>query len=125
MSFGIRRFAACAAIAIAGCLAGSDPARGHAFPVHATPGAGAVLGAAPPSVSITFDDMLEPIFSSVRVEDANGREVAKAPAAADRPDAAVLEVKLPSLGPGVYHVWWSAVARDGHRTVGDYTFTVK
>jgi len=125
MKFGIRRILICGAIAIASCLIGSGAARSHAFPVRASPGAGAVVHVAPANVAITFDDLLEPLFSTVRVEDANGQEVAKAAAAADRPDATVLEVKLPSLGPGVYHVWWSAVARDGHRTIGDYTFTVQ
>jgi hypothetical protein len=34
-------------------------------------------------------------------------------------------VSLPSLSPGTYRVIWSVVARDGHRTEGDYTFTIK
>jgi methionine-rich copper-binding protein CopC len=37
----------------------------------------------------------------------------------------LLEVSLPSLPTGNYHVFWSVVARDGHRTEGDYTFTIK
>jgi methionine-rich copper-binding protein CopC len=36
-----------------------------------------------------------------------------------------LQVGLPPLGPGVYKVRWSVLAVDGHRTQGDYTFTLK
>src|SRR5262249_3664576 len=115
----------CAAIAVASYLAAIDTVSSHAFPVRATPGAGAVLRVAPTSIVITFDDLLEPIFSTLRIEDTNGKEIAKAAAAPDRSDASVLELKLPALSPGSYHVWWSVVARDGHRTVGDYTFTLQ
>jgi methionine-rich copper-binding protein CopC len=34
-------------------------------------------------------------------------------------------VSLPPLPPATYRVIWSVVARDGHRTEGDYAFTIK
>jgi methionine-rich copper-binding protein CopC len=37
----------------------------------------------------------------------------------------VLEVSLPPLAAGKYRVFWSVVARDGHRTEGHFTFQVK
>ena len=37
----------------------------------------------------------------------------------------LLEADLKPLDPGKYHVFWSVVSRDGHRTEGDYTFRVK
>ena len=40
-------------------------------------------------------------------------------------DGTLLEVGLPSLPAGRYRVFWSVVARDGHRTEGDFSFTVK
>ncbi len=40
-------------------------------------------------------------------------------------DAMLLEVSLPPLSPGIYRVIWNVVARDGHRTEGDYTFTIQ
>jgi copper resistance protein C len=125
MRIGNRRRLLCGAIAAAMVHVGSGNAWGHAFPVRAVPGAGATVHEPPPRVEIAFDHMLEPMFSNVRVEDAGGKQIAQAAATADRPDASVLEVKLPALSPGVYHVWWTAVARDGHRTVGDYTFTLQ
>lgn len=37
----------------------------------------------------------------------------------------LLEVSVPKLSPGAYRVIWNVVARDGHRTTGDYTFVIK
>ena len=43
----------------------------------------------------------------------------------DSSDPKLLEVSVPRLPKGTYHVVWKVVARDGHRTSGDYEFTVK
>jgi hypothetical protein len=40
-------------------------------------------------------------------------------------DSTILEVSLPPLPPGNYRVFWSVVARDGHRTEGDFPFTIE
>jgi methionine-rich copper-binding protein CopC len=32
---------------------------------------------------------------------------------------------LPALPSGRYRVFWTVVARDGHRTEGDFSFRVK
>ena len=40
-------------------------------------------------------------------------------------DTTLLEVSVPRLPPGKYRVIWSVVARDGHHTQGDYTFSIK
>jgi methionine-rich copper-binding protein CopC len=106
-------------------LAPLGTAWGHAFPDHESPSAGARLATAPASVRIHFNGDIEPVFSKLRVTDEHKQQIAKAAAAKNRSDPKLLEVKLPKLAPGVYHVWWSVVARDGHHTKGDYTFTVK
>jgi len=43
----------------------------------------------------------------------------------DAKDSTLLEVSLPALPPGRYHVLWSVVARDGHRTEGRFPFRIK
>ncbi|HTP64591.1 MAG TPA: copper resistance protein CopC [Geobacteraceae bacterium] len=98
---------------------------GHAFPDHAEPRVGATLTISPGLVRIWFDSDLEPLFSTLTVRDASGRTVDRKDSRVDPSDATLLEVSLPRLTPGVYRVLWSVVARDGHRTSGDYTFTVK
>lgn len=97
---------------------------GHAFPRQAEPRVGATV-AAPSMVRIWFDGDLEPVFSKLTVQDLRGRQVDKGDGRVDPSDAALLEVTLPPLPAGTYHVFWSAFARDGHRTEGDYTFSVK
>jgi methionine-rich copper-binding protein CopC len=83
------------------------------------------VDASPPAVRIWFDGQIEPVFSKVRVEDADRRQVDKGDSRVDPDDRTLLEVGLPPLGPGKYRVYWSVVARDGHRTEGDYSFRVK
>jgi methionine-rich copper-binding protein CopC len=98
---------------------------GHVFPDHQSPGAGSVLSSSPQKVQIWFDGDLEPIFSTIKVENAEGHEIAKGAVASGQSDPTQLQVPLPTLGPGIYQVKWSVVARDGHRTEGQYTFIIK
>ena len=97
----------------------------HAFPDHSDPRVGHTVDAAPAEVRIWFDGEIEPVFSSIRVEDANQQRVDKGDGRVDARDKTLLEVSLPALGPGKYLVFWSVVARDGHRTEGRFPFRVK
>jgi methionine-rich copper-binding protein CopC len=96
----------------------------HAFPERMEPRVGVVTASPPGEVHIWFDADLEPTFSTLRVLDANGRQVNQDPARVSIKDASLLEVRLPQLAPGTYHVFWRVIVRDGHATEGDYTFTV-
>jgi methionine-rich copper-binding protein CopC len=98
---------------------------GHAFPDHSDPKVGATISSSPSSVRIWFDGDIEPVFSAISVRDSNGNRVDKGNARVDPPDSTLLEVSVPPLPPGKYRVIWNVVARDGHRTMGDYTFVVK
>jgi len=100
-------------------------AHGHAFPAHLDPRVGATVSGSPSVVRIWFDGDIEPIFSTISVQDASGKRVDKGNGHVDPPDSTLLEVSVPPLPPGTYRVIWSVVARDGHRTMGDYTFVVK
>lgn len=99
-------------------------ASAHVFPQHQEPGAGANV-TSPPQVKITFDGPLEPAFSTLTVTDATGKQANLAKAAVDPEQPAVISVALPALAAGRYTVHWAAVADDGHRTHGDYSFDVK
>ncbi len=104
---------------------GPSPCWAHAFPDRSDPRVGHTVEAPPPSVRIWFDGEIEPIFSSVRVEDDNKRQVDKGDGHVDARDGKLLEVSLPPLSPGRYQVYWSVVARDGHRTEGHFPFRIK
>jgi methionine-rich copper-binding protein CopC len=98
---------------------------GHAFPDHSDPKVGATVSDPPSMVRIWFDSDIEPVFSSIMVHTANGMMVDKGDSHVDPADSTLLEVSVPPLPPGQYIVIWSVIARDGHHTGGQYTFTVK
>ena len=107
-------------------LAASQLAHAHAFPTHEVPSAGAIVPAgAPEDVAIDFDDLLEPAFSSIVVADGKGEVVTKGKSMVDPANRKRMSVALNALIPGVYAVAWTAVATDGHRTQGHYTFTLR
>src|SRR5208283_5025918 len=99
--------------------------QGHAFPDHSDPRVGSTVSVSPTTVRIWFDSEMEPAFSTITVQDANGRRVDKGDGRVDASDATLLEVSMPSLPPGSYRVIWNVVARDTHRTMGDYKFTIR
>ena len=106
----------------AALLAWVAPAWGHAFPDHSEPRVGHTVDAPPPTVRVWFDSAIEPVFSTLRVEDVDKRQVDRADA---RVEGTLLEVSVPPLPPGRYQVFWSVVARDGHRTEGSFPFRIK
>ncbi len=98
---------------------------GHVFPHHSDPKAGSTVTTAPAVVRIWFDGDLEPAFSKIAIEDANGKKVDKGDTQVDPADPKLLHVGTSSLSPGKYRVAWDVVSRDGHRTNGDFSFTIK
>ncbi|WP_043203505.1 copper resistance CopC family protein [Paraburkholderia acidipaludis] len=110
-----------AALFVAAC----QLAYAHAYPKHQEPSAGATVPTTQKDVAIEFDDALEPAFSSIAVTDAQGKSVTSGKSAVDASDNKHMSVGLDALTPGVYTVAWVAVAADGHRTQGHYSFTVK
>lgn len=110
------RTLSCLALA---CLAA--PASAHAFLDHASPGAGAVLHAAPKSVSLVFTKDLD-ARSSVQIVDASGHGVTAGPTVVAGNH---IVAPLRPLAPGKYRVVWHAVSPDDHRTQGAYEFVIK
>jgi methionine-rich copper-binding protein CopC len=106
-------------------LAFPEFSSGHAFPDHSDPKVGATITVSPDHVRIWFDSELEPAFSTIMVHDAGGRIVDKKDGRVNPSNGTLLEVSVPRLPPGTYRVIWNVVARDTHRTMGDYTFTIK
>ena len=114
-------------LALAVILVGAAAPRAepHAFPERAEPRVGAVVRTAPAQVRIWFDGDLEPAFSRVSVTSARGQQVDAGDAQVDAQNRRLLRVGLPALAPGRYTVKWSVLSVDGHRTQGDYAFTLK
>jgi len=112
-------------LAVMALLAAPSLAAAHAFPDHSEPRVGHTVDASPPAIRIWFDGQIEPVFSTMRVENSDRERVDKRDAHVDPKDETLLEVGVPPLPPGRYRVFWSVVARDGHRTEGDFAFRVK
>lgn len=120
----------CAVLAITAlAFALPQSAFAHAHLKSASPAPNSVT-AAPKALSLHFTEGVEPTFSGVIVSGPVAGN-AKAPVVADKialdpSDHSSVTVALPdTLKPGQYEVKWHAVATDGHKTEGDYTFGVK
>ena len=97
----------------------------HAFVIRSEPGSGATLAEAPAQVRIWFDGPVEPMFIDVRVEDGRKQRVDKGGGRLHLKDNTLVEAQLAPLAAGRYRVFWSVVARDGHRREGEFSFLVK
>jgi methionine-rich copper-binding protein CopC len=100
-------------------------AAAHAYLDHSQPDDGAVVTPAPAAVRLWFSRAIEPSFSTVRVVDQNGKQIDKGKPAVSGNDPKLLEIGLQPLAPGTYKVIWRIVALDGHKAVGEFSFTVK
>jgi len=105
-------------------LPGSTSA--HAELARSEPGQGAMLGSAPSRVDLWFTENLTPSGSTIRVYDAQRKQVDKGDLRLDPTDAEHLSISLdPSLPNGTYTVAWkSSSSVDGHLITGTFTFTV-
>lgn len=97
----------------------------HAFPDHADPRVGSSIKSSPSAIRIWFDSYLESAFSTIEVYDKNEKRVDKQDGHVNGSDPTLLELGLPELSPGKYRVVWAVVSVDGHRTEGDFPFTVE
>ncbi|KUY70089.1 copper resistance protein CopC [Burkholderia cepacia] len=116
-----------AAIAVAGAIVAAAPvaASAHGKLESAAPATGSTVDTAPDTLRLTFNEDLEPTFSSVKVSDVNGNAVSQEKAKIDASNPRVMTIAMPKLAPGAYTVQWVAMTADAHRTKGAYTFRVK
>ncbi|VWC58754.1 copper resistance protein C [Burkholderia lata] len=116
-----------AAIVATGAIVAAAPvaASAHGKLESAAPATGSTVDTAPDTLRLTFNEDLEPAFSSVKVADANGSAVTQEKAKVDAANPRVMTIAIPKLAPGAYTVQWVAMTADAHRTKGTYTFRVK
>jgi len=101
-------------------------ANAHAFIEQQSPKAGEELNSSPEAIILTYTKNIEPTFSTIKIvqeESQNPIKTGKAQGVEGEPNKLVLP--LPPLPQGEYHVSWVALSRDGHRTMGDYPFTIQ
>lgn len=114
------------AIASALTLGFVGGAQAHAHLKSATPAMGGTVAAAPSELDLGFSEGVNPSFTGVKVTGPGGAAVATGMAKLGPGGDTTLVVPVTgTLGAGLYTVVWHALATDGHKTDGSYTFTVQ
>lgn len=100
-------------------------AAAHAHLKAATPAMDGSVATPPAELDLGFSEGVNPKFTGATVKASDGATVPTGPARLGPGGDATLVVPLTgTLAPGRYRVDWHALAVDGHKTAGSYTFTV-
>lgn len=94
----------------------------HVELITSSPAAGADLPTAPTEVTITFDDELDPDFSTFAVTDAGSVEVGAGEVDLTVADRNVMTGPVTITQPGVYTVTYQVAGVDGHQLEGKFSF---
>jgi hypothetical protein len=114
------------AAAFFAAIAVSPAVFAHAHLKHQYPAADAAVTAAPQALTLDFSEGIEPNFSGVIVTGPQEAKVKTGAVKRNEKDSKQLIVPLEeSLKPGDYSVDWHVVSVDGHKTKGNYRFSVK
>jgi copper transport protein len=100
--------------------AAASPARAHAALVRAAPADGAVLPAAPPALTLTFNEPVSPLL--IRLIGPDGEPIATPAVAAE--NATVTVAAPPNLKRGTHVLSWRVISADGHPVGGALLFSI-
>lgn len=104
----------------------TQQAQAHAHLKHALPAEQSTVQTSPKQLTLSFSEGVEAAFSGIVLRDAAGKTIATGKPAVDAADNKQLLIALSApLTTGKYQVNWHAVSVDGHKTKGNYGFTVK
>lgn len=107
-------------------LGTSSAALAHAHLKSHYPASDAVVTTVPQVITLDFSEGIEPDFSGVKVTGPEQAVVNTGKAQRSAQDEKQLIVPITdALKPGAYQVEWHVVSVDGHKTKGNYLFTVK
>jgi len=114
------------AIALSASLFATPAVLAHAHPQGPYPAADANVTAAPQALTLNFSEGIEPQFSGITVTNSQQQIIKTGAVKRNEKDKTQMIVPLEeSLTPGKYTVKWHVVSVDGHKTHGDYAFSVK
>ncbi|BBQ83393.1 hypothetical protein WP7S18C02_19410 [Klebsiella sp. WP7-S18-CRE-02] len=98
----------------------------HAHLQQQTPAANTEVSPAPQALTLNFSEGIEPHFSGVTLTGPDHQTVATGKPVRSESNKMQLVVPLTqTLMPGLYTVAWHVVSVDGHKTKGQYQFSVK
>src|SRR6185436_18635042 len=100
-------------------------AAAHAVLVKSSPARRAVLAQPPARVELTFNERLEPAYSTLSVWSAADARVDDGKIVVGPGDPRRLSIGLPPLEHGTYTVKFRVLSVDGHLVEGTYPFEVR
>ena len=110
---------------LAGCLTAAG-ASAHSHLQQQLPAANTVVNASPQALTLNFSEGIETQFSGVTLTGPQQKTITLGKPVRSDSNKAQLTVPVEqALTPGEYTVNWHVVSVDGHKTKGQYTFTVK
>ena len=113
-------------LALALLAAAASPlAFSHALLVASFPAKDAVVTGSSAEIHITFNEHVEARYCHVKLVSDAGKNFDADRPQPDKTDPNAIVASVPVLKPGVYSARWQAVGADGHKTHGDFSFTVK
>ncbi|AHG22152.1 hypothetical protein Z042_22880 [Chania multitudinisentens RB-25] len=103
-----------------------QPALAHAHLKLQTPAADSTISPAPNMLTLSFSEGIEPNFSGVKITGPDRAVVKTGKLSLAANNNKQINVPLEvELVAGKYNVSWHVVSVDGHKTKGQYSFTVK
>jgi methionine-rich copper-binding protein CopC len=103
----------------------AGPAFAHAHLEKADPRVGSTVAAAPSRLWLRFSEIIRPHASGVQLVGPDGKATVLALSQDPQDKRAVIAPLPAGLAPGKYLVRWRALSPDGHRTEGDFSFSIK
>ncbi|WP_159566485.1 copper homeostasis periplasmic binding protein CopC [Budvicia diplopodorum] len=98
----------------------------HAHLERQSPAAEATVAISPTQISLKFSEGIELKFSKINLLAEDNTPVNTGDLNLDSKDNTHLIAPITTkLTAGKYHVGWSVVSIDGHKTKGSYSFTIK
>lgn len=94
----------------------------HSLLLAATPAPGATLPAAPPRLTLRFNNRMETALSALRLVHPGGTARTLPLVPSEGPDQ--LTANLPALPAGSYRVEWQVLSTDGHVVRGSFPFQI-
>ncbi|WON78027.1 copper homeostasis periplasmic binding protein CopC [Serratia sp. UGAL515B_01] len=104
----------------------TQQALAHAYLKDAVPADKSEVATSPKQLTLKFTGDVEASFSGIELKDAKGDVIPTGKATLDSTDKSSLIVPLDKeLDAGQYNVDWRVLSVDGHKSEGQYSFSVK
>ena len=96
----------------------------HASLVASFPAKDQTLTGSPTEIHLTFNEHVEPRYCRIKLVSDDGKYFDADRPRADKTNPNAIVAAVPVLKAGTYSARWTAVGGDGHKTHGDFKFTV-